>query len=353
MGSTKRKGGKALVVIKLVALALLALSIWAAPGLGPTSTRNTSLLTTTFWVGLAALLLFGGESFLPRWLNKTLTIMAFCVALIVPLAFVGLMVTAMSESSSRKRGSEELVQKMTSPGGLKTLAAFFLDPYRVAPGLNLEASQVERIEQYLLSLPPQQLKQQHVAESLLMGLFVEPSPSLVSGTFHTPALDAMYRLYPKLREHSGFSPADAPFYLQQRDRVVSRLAELGREKWLEEIRQEHPAFETVSSTGTFAEERFQALFPTPLAPHERVVSRSLGSLPLHVLVSLNMRYFPSPSGPAPNPDPRFSQYDLNRTREALELMKSRGLDFTEEELRAPGLRAYLDIVRAATPPPDN
>lgn len=241
MRSSNSKGGKALVVIKLVALALLALSIWAAPGLSPTSTRNTSLLTVAFWVGLAALILFGGESFLPRWLNKTLTIMALCVALVVPLAFLGLMVTAFSESSARKRGGEALVLQMTSPGGLATVAAFFLQPDRVIPGLYLGHSEVERIEQHLLSLPPEELKKHHLVESLLMGLFVEPSPSLASGTFDMPALDAMYRLYPKLKERSGFSPADAPFYLQQRDRLVSRLAELGREKWLEEIHQEHPA----------------------------------------------------------------------------------------------------------------
>ncbi len=343
-----------MVVIKLIALMLLALSIWAAPGLNPTSSRLTGLATVAFWVGVAAVLLFAGGSSIPRWLDKTRSIVAICVALVVPLSLVGLMVVALSENSSRKRGAEKLVLEMTSSGNLEKLAAFFLQPDRVAPGLHLELSQVERLEQYVLSVPPERLRKHHLTESLLMGLFVDPSPSVVSGSFPPPALDAMYRLYPKLKEHSGFSPADAPFYLQQRDRVVSRLAELGREKWLEEIRQEHPAFREVSQVGSFSQERFHALFPTPLAPEERVVSRSMGSLPLHVLVTMNLRYFPAPSGPARAADPfreKFRLDDLNTTREALELMKSRGIDFTEEERRAPGLKDFLATVRAATPPP--
>ncbi len=343
-----------MVVIKLIALALLALGIWAAPGLNPTSSRLTGLATVAFWVGVAAVLLFAGGSSIPRWLDKTRSIVALCVALVVPLSLVALMVVALSEKSSRQRGSEKLVVEMTSPGGVKKLADFFLQPDRVAPGLHLEPSQVERIEQYVLSLPPEQLEKHHLAENLLMSLFADTSPVVGSGTFHTPALDAMYRLYPKLKERSGFSPADAPFYLQQRDRLASRLAELGREKWLEEIRQEHPAFQEVSRQEGISEERFHALFPTPLGPEERVVSRSLGSLPLYVLVTLNLPYFPAPSGSQQAPDPFREQFRLealNTTREVLKLMKSRGLDFTQEELRAPGLKAFLETVRAATPAP--
>ncbi|WP_375765526.1 hypothetical protein NR798_27885 [Archangium gephyra] len=342
-----------MVVIKLIALALLALGIWAAPGLNPTSSRMTSLGTVAFWVGVAAVLLFAGGSSIPRWLDKTRSIVALCVALVIPVSLVAFMVVALSEKSSRERGSENLVVEMTSPGGVKKLADFFFQPDRVAPGLHLEPSQVERIEQYVLSLPPEQLMKHHLAENLLMGLFADTSPVVASGTFHTPALDAMYRLYPKLKERSGFSPADAPFYLQQRDRLASRLAELGREKWLEELRQEHPAFQELSRGESFSAERFHALFPTPLAPRERVVSRSLGSLPLHVLVTLNLGYFPAPSGPKQAPDPIRERYRLdalNATREALKQMKSRGVDFTEEERQAPGLKAFLDTVRAATPP---
>lgn len=352
MPSGDSKKGTSLLLIKLAALAALALSLRLYKGYAPGS--GPGVPAAVLLVAAMAGLLFGLGRVAPARLDQGLALLVLCVSLVFP-AVVGLSVLgSWRENRERERTGEALLHRFTHPRDAKELATFLLGPGRVAQGYDVPPEGVQRLEQYVLSLPAEEVKAHHLAESLLLGLEVEPAPGVGSGNFHTPALEAMCRLYLKLKERSGFAPETAPFYLRARDRVVSRIAELGRERWLEELGWEHPAFQQVAWGGQFHASRFEELFPATASTPVWVVSRTLGSLPLHVVLTLNLPYFPSPPGVERTvyPSTGFNRlYALNQTREALELMRSRGVDFTDEELGDPGLRAFLETVRAATPPP--
>ena len=343
-----KKGTPVLLVLKLAALAALALSLRLYSGYAPAS--GPGVVGTVLLVAAMAGVLFGLGRVAPG-LDLGVTILVLAGSLVFP-TMVGLSVLgSRGENQERERAGEALVQRFTHPQDAKELAAFLLEPGRVLQGYDAPPEGIERLARFVRSLPEADVKAHPLAESLLLGLEVEPSPGVGSANFHTPALEAMCRLYLLIKERSGFAPETASFYFRARDRVVTRIAEVGRERWLEEIGREHPAFQQVAWGDQFYAERFEALFPT--AAPGPVVSRTLGSLPLHVLLTVNRPYLPAPPGMERTvfaSTERSRRLALNDTREALALLRSRGVDFTPEELGEEGLRAFLETVRAATPP---
>lgn len=341
------------ILLKLAALAGLAVTLTMVSAIYSTTAQGgMGWGQRVFWMGVAALVLFGVGRAMPQW-DKGLTLMVLGGSLIAPAVLLGMQVSTWREHHARRRKQEAVLDRALAPGHLEELAAFLQRPVGDDSGLTLRTSDIERIERSLSTVPPEELRAHHLAERLLLGIELRPNPR--SSLTETPpeVLEALCRLYPKLKERSGFSPAQAPFYLRQRDRAVSRVAELGRTSWLEEIHREHPGFQAFTEGASFADLELDKWIPTRLAPGERVVSRSLGSLPLHVLIEVNVKFF----RPAPQVASDLEAYPdsarraLNETHRALALLKSRGVDFTEEELRDEGLQAFLETVRAATPAP--
>lgn len=340
------------ILLKLAALAGLAVTLSVVAAIYSTTPQGgMGPGQRAFWVVVAALVLFGVGRAVPAW-DKGLTLVVLGGSLIAPAILFGMQVSTWREESARRRKLEAVLDRILTPGHLEELAAFLQNPAGDDSGNTPRVSDIARLERHLSTLPPEELRAHHLAERLLVGIELRPNPRSSQSMMSSEVLEALCRLYPRLRERAGFSPDRAPFYLQQRDRAVSRVAELGRVAWLEEIRREHPGFQELTEGRSFARLAFDTLFPTPLAPGERKVSRSLGSLPLHVLVEVNLKFFrPAPQVPGVlEPYPDSARAALNETREALERMRSRGLDFTEEELRDEGLQAFLGTVRAAVPP---
>jgi hypothetical protein len=345
------------LILQLIALALLAFSLRVLPTLfssAPAYPRPwLEVLLTT---GVIAAIVFGLGSLAPV-LSQGLTILLVLVALAVPGTLVGLRWVTWGEQASARRQVARALHKAMERAHVENLAAFFAQPSGPLRGLATRPEDIDQLARYVASLPAEELERHQVAQHLLLGLELRPTQSQ-SSQLPDASLEALCRLYVDLERRLGLSPEALSLNLRQRARIASRVAELGLDGWRGEIvAQDHPAFNRLNPFYTLL---FEEVFPEPLPPGERVVSFTLGSLPLYLLLQADVLSRPDPGTP-PQDDPYgFGRNRLQELREALELMKSRGIDFTEEELRDADLQTFLRNVRAlvftspleATPAPE-
>ena len=333
---------KPMFYLQLIAILLVSFGIAVSPTLfssAPAYNRpwGQVLLTTA----VIALIVFGLGRLSPL-LNKGLTIVLVIGALIVPGIIIGLRVVTWGEHASDRWEVRRALDKAMDKGHPENLVAYLREPSGPTRGLAPRPEDLAPLQQYVARLPPEEVKRLELARHLLVGLEIRTTMGQ-SSQLPDESLEVLCRLYVELERRTGLSPDTLSLDLRQRARVATRVAELGLVGWRHELTEEHPAFEQLSRS--FYKEVFKEMFPQPLAPGARVYSRTLGSLPLSVLL-LSDALVPLEPGAAPPEDPYgFGLSRRKEMREDLALMKSRGVDFTEEELRDPGLQAYLEALR--------
>lgn len=332
-----------LLAIQLIALLLVAFGIAVSPTLfssAPAYNRpwGQVLLTTA----VIALILFGLGRLAPA-LNKGLTVLLVIGALIVPAIVIGLVAVTRGEQLSARWEVHSALRKAMKPERLEDLAAYLEQPAGPQNGLAPTPEDMEGLRQYVATLPVDALKQHRVAQRLLKGLEIRPSDSR-SSQLPDESLEVLCRLFVDLQQRLGLALEELPLDSRQRARFASRVAAVGLVGWRGELTAEHPAYTRLSPF--FYKETFLEQFPQPLASGERVYSTTLGSLPLYLLLKNRDLVQPEPGTP-PVEDPYdFAASHRKDVRELLDAMKSRGVDFTEEELRDPDLQTFLASLRA-------
>lgn len=335
-----------MLILQLIALALLAFGIRTSPTLLSSAPAYPKpwgrVLLTTGVIGLLVI----GLGRLSPLLNTVLTVALVLASLVVPGIIIGLGVVTKSEHASARREVERALRQAMDRAHVENLAAFLARPAGPLNGLAPQPEHLARLEPYVASLSVEELERHQVAQHLLAGLELRPS-SVQHSQLPDASIEALSRLYVGLERRLGLALATLPLHLRQRARIASRVAAVGLDGWRRELDAEHPAFGKLHPYYNMV---FEELFPEPLPPGERVVSATLGSLPLYLLLQNDSLSGPHPGTP-PQDDPHgFGLNRLQETREALELMKSRGHDFTEEELRDEGLQTFLRNVRALLRP---
>ncbi|MBM7114815.1 hypothetical protein [Archangium primigenium] len=334
---------KSMLYVQLIALVLLAFGIAVLPTLfssAPAYARPWPqvLLTTA----VIALVIFGLGRLAPG-LNKVLTVLLVLGALLVPGIIIGLRVVTWGEQASARGEVRDALDAAMTPGHVEKLAAYVLEPSGPTHGLAPTPEDIARLHAYAVGLPPEELKRHRVAQRLLKGLEIRPTDSR-SSQIPDESLEALSRLYVALQGRTGLDPETLPLDSRHRARIATRVAEVGLVGWRGEIKAEHPAYEVLGTF--FYKESVKELFPQPLGPGEQVVSRTLGSLPLYMLLRNGALVQPE-AGQAPVEDPYgFGVSRMQETKELLAVMKALHIDFTEEELRDEDLRAYLQRLQA-------
>jgi hypothetical protein len=335
------------LVLKLVALAGVAFTAGAHNTMfssAPARTRPTDV-----WIAVVLVLgLFVvSHLFFPTRLDRILTVLVLVLGLILPAVGIGMGFIAAGESAERRERLGVYLDQLLAPGQGRALATFLLSPSDT-PGSLYEDADAERISQRLLSASPEELREHHLVYCLLMGLAPSPSGSRIG--LQPTGLETFSRAYATLKARTGFSAQGAPFYVQQQDRVVSRIAEVGLEAWLSEVNAENPLFGKVVLGEYFSADLLSEAMREPLPPGTRVVSRTLGSIPLEVFVLTGKTLFAPPEGvPAPWGTDRaiYDYFKLRELGEALQQLRARNLDFAEEERVLPGLAQLLERIRLA------
>ncbi len=332
-----------MLYVQLIALVLLAFGIAVLPTLfssAPAYARPWPqvLLTTA----VIALVIFGLGRLAPG-LNKVLTVLLVLGALLVPGIIIGLRVVTWGEQASARGDVRSAMDTAMTPGHVEKLAAYVLEPSGPTHGLAPTPEDIARLHAYAVGLSPEELKRHRVVEHLLKGLELRPSDSR-SSQLPDESLEALSRLYVALQARTGLDPETLPLDSRHRARIATRVAKVGLVGWRGEIKAEHPAYEALGTF--FYKVSIEELFPQPLGPDERVVSRTLGSLPLYMLLKSGALVRPE-AGQAPVEDPYgFGLSRRQEEKELLAVMKALHLDFTEEELRDEDLRAYLQRLQS-------
>lgn len=336
------------VVLKLVALAAVAFTAGAHNTMFSSAPARTNPKDVGFAVVLVLGLFLVSHFFFPPRLDRVLTVLVLGLGLILPAVGIGMGFIASGERAERREALVVYLDQLLAPGQGRALATFLLSPSD-SPGSLYEQADAERIAQRLLSASPEELREHHLVYCLLMGLNVSPSGSRIG--LQPDGLETFSRAYAQLKTRMDFPPRDAPFYVQQQDRVVSRIAEVGLEAWLSEVKAETPLFTQVFLGPYYSNDLLSEALREPLPPGTRVVSRTLGSVPMEVIVLTGKTVFPAPEGvviPWGKVNLALEDYfKLRQLGEALQALRARNLDFAEEERALPGLAPLLERIRVA------
>ena len=291
-------------------------------------------------LAIAALLLFAPQLLNAPGLEKGMTYTLLALSLIIPTIVVSLVLMAAKDSVQKDNRARAVVKEVTG-SDLKTLVKFLSNPRHYDEwDLRVSADDLESIRQHLIKIAPDELLTNLVPEAILLGLQFSPNPTVLSDVpgFN---LDADWaKLYLTAKNHTHFQTETKAFYFRQRDRVATAIATKGFTAWQEELKAEHPAFQEVAWGHSFFEDRFKEFFPHKV--DHNISSKTLGSFPMLALIEINSRYLEINGM---NWD-RFKRENEGwpsrfKSKEALDLIKSRGLDFTDEELRDPSLVRFL------------
>lgn len=326
-----------MIYVQILAILLLAFGYMVWPTtFSSAPAYNRPWPQVALFTAVVSVIVFGLGRLLPQ-VNKGTTVLLVLGALIVPGIVIGLGVVVWGEKAADRWAVRGALREAMNREHVKSLALFLEQPAGPQRALEVQPKDLARLEHYIDTLPPEVLNHHHVVEHLLRGIEIRVASR--ASQLPDASVEALCRLYVKLRTRLGFTPEGRPLDLRQRARIASRVAELGLVEWRWELNREHKAFLELSPY--FESGHFKALFPQPLAPEQHVYSRTLGSLPLWMLMQRDALAPPPPDAePEGEPSDAEARW-YQEVREDLALMRSRGIDFTEDELHDERLRAFL------------